>query len=243
MPAYNYTAAVIGTGYIGCQHIEALVNIVSDVVVCNTDIECGKKVAEKYGLRFYGNLDELLNKEKIDFACICVPTPLHCKIAMTLLEKGVNVLCEKPFATSCDDARQVVNCAKEKNLMLMVAHCVRFSNKYEFLKRCIDDERYGKLVSLDLTRNGPSPAWSKDNWLLDSNKSGGVLVDVHIHDTDILGFILGMPKAVYTKGSFSCCTTLYTYENNVLVSSSAVWRNASSYPLCLRLKRHLITVC
>ena len=230
MPAYNYTAAVIGTGYIGVQHIEALKNIVSDIVICNTDAECGKRVAEKYNLRFYCDLDEMLSREKVDFACICVPTPFHCKIAITLLEKGVNVLCEKPFATDCDEALEVVKSAREKNLLLMVAHCVRFSKKYEFLNRCIHDERYGKLISLDLTRNGPAPAWSKDNWLLDSKKSGGVLVDVHIHDTDVLAFMLGVPESVYTRGNFSCCTTLYNYNKSLLVSSTAVWRNASHYP-------------
>ena len=57
-----------------------------------------------------------------------------------------------------------------------------------------------------------------------------MLVDVHIHDTDVLSFMLGVPESVYTKGSFSCCTTLYNYNKNLLVSSSAVWRNASAYP-------------
>ena len=229
MAAYNLTAAVIGTGYIGKQHIEALKSIVSDIVLCNTDEESGKMASAKYGLRFYNDLDQLLDNERIDFACICVPTSVHCKIAHKLLDRGVNVLCEKPFATSCDDAYEVVKSAQEKNLKLMVAHCVRFSKQYEFLKRCIEDGRYGKLISLNLHRNGPAPAWSKDNWLL-GNSSGGVLLDVHIHDTDVLNFMLGVPKTVYTKGSFSCNTTLYGYDDGLLISASASWRNASSYP-------------
>ena len=116
MSVFKFTAAVIGTGYIGVQHIDALKNIVSDIVICNTDVESGKKASEKYGCRFYSDVNEMLDNEKVDFACICVPTPIHCKLAGILLERGVNVLCEKPFATNCKEANDVVNMAKEKNV-------------------------------------------------------------------------------------------------------------------------------
>ncbi len=229
-PKYNLTAAVIGTGYIGIQHLEALKMLVSNVVVCNADIEKGKAVADKYGCRFYGNYEELLQKEKLDFVSICVPTPLHGKIAISALDNGVNVLCEKPFTSTLDEAYCVTQKAKDKNLTLMVAHCVRFSRKYEFLKRCLEDNRYGKLLSLELYRDGPKPGWSTNNWLFDLEKSGGVVRDVHIHDTDILKFLLGTPVSVYTKGSAFCCTTIFDFGSNTLVTATASWRNAASFP-------------
>ena len=227
---FNFTAAVIGTGYIGIQHLEALKSVVSEVVVCNVDAESGKAAAEKYGYRFYSDYTEMFKKEMLDFVDICVPTHLHAKIALDALEAGINVLCEKPFTTTLDDAHKVTLTAKEKNLSLMVAHCVRFCREYSFLKKCIDEKRYGSLVSLELYRNGPKPAWSTNNWLFDMEKSGGVVRDAHIHDTDIINYILGCPKRVYTKGSAFCCSTLYDYGTELLVTASASWRSAAKYP-------------
>lgn len=230
MTKFNLTAAVIGTGYIGIQHLEALKMLVSEVIVCNADVEKGKAVAEKYGCRFYADYEEMFKAERLDFVNICVPTPMHCKIALSALEHGINVLCEKPFTSTLDEAYLVTQKAKEKNLTLMVAHCVRFSRKYEYLRRCIEDGRFGKLLSLELYRDGPKPAWSTGGWLLDIEKSGGVVRDVHVHDTDIVKFILGTPNSVYTKGSALCCTTLFDYGDDRLISATASWRNASSFP-------------
>lgn len=230
MTKFNLTAAVIGTGYIGIQHLEALKALVSEVIVCNADEEKGKAVAEEYGCRFYSDYEEMFKEEKLDFVNICVPTPLHSKIAMSALENGINVLCEKPFTSTLDEAYSVTQMAKNKNLTLMVAHCVRFSRKYEYLKRCIADRRFGKLLSLELYRDGPKPAWSTGGWLLDIEKSGGVVRDVHVHDTDIVKFLLGNPDSVYTKGSALCCTTVFDYGNDTLVTATASWRNASSFP-------------
>ncbi len=230
MTKYNLTAAVIGTGYIGTQHLEALKMLVSDVVVCNADEEKGKDVAEKYGCRFYCDYEEMFRKEKLDFVNICVPTPLHGKISLCALENGINVICEKPFTSTLDEAYKVTQKAKDKNLSLMVAQCVRFSRKYEYLRRCIQDGRFGKLLSLELYRDGPKPAWSTGGWLLDIEKSGGVVRDVHVHDTDILTFLLGTPNSVYTKGSALCCTTVFDYGSDTLVTATASWRNASSFP-------------
>lgn len=229
-PLFNLTAAVIGTGYIGVQHLEALKSLVSDVIVCNVDEKSGKETADKYGCRFYCDYEEMFKKEKPDFVDICVPTPLHGRIALSALDSGINVLCEKPFTSTLEEAYAVTNKANEKNLSLMVAHCVRFSRKYEYLRRCIQDERFGKLLSLELYRDGPIPDWSKGGWLLDIEKSGGVVRDVHVHDTDIVKFLLGTPKSVYTKGSALCCTTLFDYGNDTLVTATASWRNARSFP-------------
>lgn len=230
MTKYNLTAAVIGTGYIGTQHLESLKMLVSEVIVCNADVEKGMVVAEKYGCRFYADYEEMFKQEKLDFVNICVPTPLHGTIALSALENGVNVICEKPFTSTIEEAYAVTQKAKHKNLTLMVAQCVRFSRKYEYLKRCIQDGRFGKLLSLELYRDGPKPNWSTGGWLLDLEKSGGVVRDVHVHDTDIVNFLFGTPKSIYTKGSALCCTTVFDYGCDTLVTATASWRNASSFP-------------
>ena len=227
---YNLTAAVIGSGFMGKQHIEILKNCVAKTVFCTTDTQTGKKISEETGLTLYTDYLEMFEKEKPDFVSICLPTHLHFKATIAALERGINVLCEKPFAQNVDEAKNMLDLANQKNLTLMIAHCVRFSKYYEFLKRCVSDKRYGDLIYLDLFRHSEKPNWSVGNWLDDIKLSGGVVKDLHIHDTDIILKILGMPESIYTTGNTVSCKTTYNFKDlKASVTASASWRNVSEY--------------
>lgn len=227
---YNFTAAVIGSGYMGKKHIEILKNTVSKTVFCTTDTKTGENLAKETGLTLYSDYIEMFEKEKPDFVSICLPTPLHHKAAMAAIERGINVICEKPFAQNIKEAKEMLDAAKEKGISLMVAHCVRFSKYYEFLKRCITDKRYGNLTYLELYRHSQKPNWSVGNWLDDIKSSGGVVKDLHIHDTDIILNVLGMPKSIITNGNTTACKTTYIYPDlEASITASASWRNVSNY--------------
>ncbi len=227
---YNFTAAVIGSGYMGKKHIEILKNSLLKTVFCTTDTKTGENLAKETGLTLYSDYIEMFEKEKPDFVSICLPTPLHHKAAMAAIERGINVICEKPFAQNVKEAKEMLDAAKEKGISLMVAHCVRFSKYYEFLKRCITDKRYGNLTYLELYRHSQKPNWSVGNWLDDIKSSGGVVKDLHIHDTDIILNVLGMPKSIITNGNTTACKTTYIYPDlEASITASASWRNVSNY--------------
>lgn len=92
----------------------------------------------------------------------------------------------------------MVRAAEEHGRRLLIGHCLRFSPEYLYIKRLIDEKPYGELLSMHMHRASMSPSWSAGNWLQDVKKSGGCILDTHIHDIDIANFFFGVPDAVST---------------------------------------------
>lgn len=146
----------------------------------------------------YTDVDELLANEEFDMADICLPSFLHSKFAIKMLQAGKHVLSEKPMALSSQDCDAMIAAAKEANRKLMIGMCLRFDECYLYLKDCIDSGKYGNLTHLFMERLSAIPAWSFENWFQDTQRSGGCILDMHIHDIDMVRFLLGEPKAVST---------------------------------------------
>ena len=223
---YNLNVAVIGSGYMGKVHLNALNDTVSNLILCTNDTKTGEELKSKYNIKLYTDYNEMFEKEKLDFVSVCLPTHIHYNAVMSALKHNINVLCEKPFSSTVQEAEEMVTLAKEKGLLLMVAHCLRFYKHYEYLKRCISDERFGKLLYLNLFRHGNAPDWSVGGWLNNIELSGGVVRDLHVHDTDMALHLLGMPESVYTTGCATLSNTIYKYNDKSLsVTGSGSWRN------------------
>ena len=223
------TGAVIGTGYMGSTHCAILSGLTEKLLICSADAAAGNALAEKYGGRFYSDYRQLMDEGKPDFVSVCVPTFLHYEVVKAALERKIPVLCEKPFTLDAESAVALLELSRKQNTLLMVAHCLRFSRPYAFLKACVDSGRYGALKSLHMYRNSSRPGWSADNWFANAQRSGGIIRDLHIHDTDMAVNLLGAPRAVYTSGSEGNCSTVFSYEG-VTVTAEASWRNTSAFP-------------
>ncbi len=221
---------IVGSGFMGQTHIEGYKNCgIKDFCVCDTNLENAQKLAEKYNGKAYADFDQMLENEKLDAVSICVPTPLHNPLAIKALEKGIAVLCEKPFASSNEEAEEIVNKSKETGTPLMVAHVLRFWKPYYLLKKAIEDGRYGKILALSMKRHSTAPLWGAGNWLMDAKKSGGAVIDMHTHETDIAVFLFGKPKFVTTVGDYMQCSTVFGYDN-VGVDAQSSWRKPKEYP-------------
>ncbi len=221
---------IVGSGYMGRTHIEAYKNCgISEFCVCDVNLENAKKLADAYGGVAYDDFNKMLDEAKLDTVSICVPTPLHQPLACAALEKGVAVLCEKPFASSNEAAEEIVNKSKETGTPLMVAHVLRFMKPYYFLKKAVEDGRFGKLLSLSMKRCSTTPLWGAGNWLMNVEKSGGAVIDMHTHETDIAVFLFGKPNFVTTVGSYLQCSTVYGYDA-VGVDAQSSWRKPKLYP-------------
>ncbi len=221
---------IVGSGFMGKTHIEAYKNCgAENLFVCDTNLENAEKLAKEFGGKAFSDFGEMLQNADLDAVSICVPTPLHAPLALTAIEKGVAVLCEKPFASTVEEADEMIKKAKEKSSPLMVAHCLRFMKPYVYLKQAIADGRFGKLLSLNMYRHSTMPLWSAGSWLSNMEKSGGAVVDLHVHETDIAIFLLGQPSTVTTVGNYEQCSTVYGYDG-VAVSAQASWRKIANYP-------------
>lgn len=139
----------------------------------------------------YSTLESCLVTEKLDAVHVCVHTDLHFSIVKEALNDGLHVLVEKPFCLNVKEGEELIKLAREKNLILMVAHVVRFMSPYQKLVKMIDSGQYGKLKFLSLSRFSGVPGWGqwKDKQK-DFGISGGALFDLVIHDIDFAAFAL-----------------------------------------------------
>ena len=114
--------AVVGAGIYGIHHIDAyLQNKRTELVaVCDLSEKIRKSVEDRYRIKTYSNLVEMLEKEKLDAISIATPDAYHVQPAMEALKRGLHILVEKPLATTYDDGLKMVNLAKEKGLLLGV---------------------------------------------------------------------------------------------------------------------------
>ena len=178
----------------------------------------------------YDDFDKMLAEANLDAISLTLPTPLHVPLTIKALQAGVSVLCEKPMALNaaeCDKMLKAANRAPE-GTKLMVAHCLRFWPSYVYLKKLVDSKKYGKVIAASFRRFSAPPGWQKGtNWFADESKSGGMALDLHIHDTDMVNFLFGMPKAVtssaaYDKnGAMQYISTLYDVGGPAVTAEEA----------------------
>jgi predicted dehydrogenase len=215
--------AVIGFGFMGVTHTLNILKSKNLELVAIVDknpaaiekgmypggnLSTGKiEPAKLNKVNRYSTLDACLQAENLDAVHICVHTDLHYETAKKALQHGVHVLIEKPFCLDVRQGEELIALAKEKNLVLMVAHVVRFMSPYRKLKEWIDQEKYGKLKFLSLSRFSGTPEWGQ--WREKQNAfgvSGGALFDLVIHDIDFTLHILGNPceiNSYYLPGKLS----------------------------------------
>lgn len=226
-------AAVVGIGGMGGVHISNMqkIDFVKIEALCDLS-PAAKQKADELGVPLYNDITTMLDTQNIDVVCICTPTFLHAEQIRTVLEKGAHVISEKPLALSKQEAKELLALAKGKNLMLFVAHVIRFWNEYAILRDIIKDKRYGNVLDAQFLRLSACPKWVKGGWLFDKHKSGLIPFDLHIHDLDYIISLFGKPK------SFSFTSTgnkdkdykehyrfRYDYDE-LTVSAEAAWFNA-----------------
>ena len=185
----------------------------------------------------YTDLDKMLAEVEFDMADICLPTYLHKEYASRMLKAGKHVLSEKPMALCAADCEEMVKVAKEENKRLMIGQCLRFEPSYVYLKKCIDEGTFGKLKTLSMERLSGAPIWGFENWFGDDKKSGGAILDLHIHDIDMARFLLGEPEKVSTVTAdgwtrWSYCNTRLYYPD-LIVSAIGSWNETRSTPFSM----------
>ena len=186
--------------------------------------------------KLYSSGSELIEKETLDAVDICLPTYLHAEHAVRAMEKGWNVFIEKPVCLTMADADLLLETQKRRGVKVMVGQVLHFFPEYRYVKDLYVSGKYGKLTSLVMQRlNGRSGMFGWENWFHDNAKSGGVIIDLHIHDADFARWIFGEPNgfelsARKTSGGF-CEHVLSSFDyGQVLVSAEAAWDYMGGFP-------------
>ncbi|MFP5112406.1 Gfo/Idh/MocA family protein [Bacillaceae bacterium C204] len=200
-------------GVIGCGSIaqhrhlpEYKANLnVELVAVCDSNEERAKEVAEKFGAEVYTSFEELLKNAEVDAVSVCTPNYLHAPISIAALNAGVHVLCEKPMATSTEEAEAMIAAAEASGKKLMIGHNQRFVPSHQRARKLIASGEIGKIYSFRTAfGHGGPEGWSvdgKESWFFQKDKAFvGAMGDLGVHKTDLLRYVLG--EEIVEVGSF-----------------------------------------
>jgi predicted dehydrogenase len=180
------------------------------------------------------NIEDLLTDPAIDVIDLCVPTLAHTKLAVAALQAGKHVICEKPMARNSALAREIVEAAQTAKGYFLPAMCIRFWPEYYWVKQAIAAGKFGRVLAARFTRIAEPPAWGREHFF-DGAKSGGALLDLHIHDTDFVQFCFGRPKSVFSSGfslysgAIDHVVTQYQVECGAAVIAEGTWAVADGY--------------
>jgi predicted dehydrogenase len=125
----------------------------------------------------------------VEVVDVCTPTDTHAGLVVRAAAAGRHVICEKPLARSMEEAETMISACAAAGVQLHVAHLVRYVSGYHAAHRAVLDGDVGKPTELRMYRGGAAPAWAA--WLSDRARSGGVLLDLGIHDIDFARWVAG----------------------------------------------------
>lgn len=175
------------------------------VAVCDNNAERALEIGEKYGVPSYTSFVELLRDAEVDAVSVCTPNYLHAPISNAALLAGVHVLCEKPMATSKEEAESMIDTAAKSGKKLMIAHNQRFVASHQKARQLIQSGEVGKIYSFRTAfGHGGPEGWSvegKEGWFFQKDKAFvGAMGDLGVHKTDLLRYLLG--EEIVEVGAF-----------------------------------------
>ena len=135
---------------------------------------------------------------QIDVVDICTPTGSHADLAVQAIKAGRHVLLEKPMARTLEGCDRIIEAAEKSDKAVMVAHVLRWFPEFASAKAAIDAGKVGKAAVVRTSRGGGAPAGR--TWYRDFEQSGGVVLDLILHDFDWLLWCFGPAERVYAKG-------------------------------------------
>ncbi|MGN0852799.1 MAG: Gfo/Idh/MocA family protein [Kiritimatiellia bacterium] len=239
--------ALVGFGFMGRMHYGGWKRIpgANVVAVCDANLKQLTTVSggnlpgvdattDFTGVAVFDDYAALLAAGGFDAVDITLPTALHPATAIAALEAGFHVLCEKPMALSVRDCDAMLAAAGKARRTLLIAQCLRFWPEYVALKRIVASGRYGAVVAADFQRssNAPDPR-GPHGWFLDERKSGGCLLDMHIHDADMVAWLFGPPASASAwvhrraDGVLDHAQLRYAYPDKI-VTATVSWAVAKT---------------
>lgn len=243
---------IIGLGMMGRIHYEAYQEIGASVVAvadqnpqrARGDLSGTGGNVLKGGLshlpmdRIKGttSAEELIAMKEVDIVNVCVPTTQHVELAVAALRAGKHVICEKPLARTAREAEKIAAAAREARGIFMPALCMRFWPQWVWLKQAVVEKRYGAVRSATFRRVASIPA----GWYINGAMSGGAALDLHIHDTDFVQFLFGMPKGLTSRGysgpsgEIDHLSTQYIFDDVPLVTAEGGWTMSVGFPFTMQ---------
>ncbi len=183
--------AVIGTGGWGKNHVRVLSELGNLVAICDLDASRAAAYSEKYHVKGYANVDEMLEKERPDGVTICTPASTHYAVATKALRAGVHTFVEKPMTSTVKEAQDLIREAEAARKILTVGFIERFNPAISELKKMITQGTLGRPILFE---------YHRENRRGENIVDVGVVKDASVHDIDTARWLFGEePKTVYAR--------------------------------------------
>lgn len=193
--------AIIGAGLMGSQHARSAA-VCDDIELVGTfsaDSGQAATLASDHDCLQFESLAAALAHERVEAVLVATPTSTHDEVAATALGAGVHAFVEKPVTRTLDDALELRRIARRGNLVLGVGHVIRYFPEYRAIKDAIDRGDVGTPAVATFGRRCQQPDWAPDRWHTDMARSGGVALDMLIHDVDLVRWYFGEPSEVFAR--------------------------------------------
>ena len=189
---------IVGAGFMGTTHVAGWVETPAEIIgfMAETTQE-SSTLAARYNAKVYPSLDALL--ADVDIIDICSPTHLHHEMVLKAAQAGKHIVCEKPLARTTAQAQEMASACEKAGVQLLVAHVVRFFPEYALARSAVVEGQVGKPAVIRLHRGSYRPKKPVGNWFLDEEKSGGILMDLMIHDYDYARWVAGDVESVSAR--------------------------------------------
>jgi myo-inositol 2-dehydrogenase/D-chiro-inositol 1-dehydrogenase len=203
---------IIGFGRIGRIHFESVKKINGTEVIAVADPFADQmtEVFKKFGIDNYSNdFNEILNNPEIDTVFICSPTDTHAKIAIAAAKAGKDIFCEKPIDFDIERVNEVLTEVKKAGVAFQVGFNRRFDPNFVKARKAIIDGDIGDVHIVKITSRDPeAPPLSY------VKSSGGIFVDMTIHDFDMARFLAGSePIEIYAVGDALINKDIVQYDD------------------------------
>lgn len=238
--------ALVGCGMMGKVHFNAYsllgksgfeLKYISDVIE-----ERAEKLSETSAGVRVADFEDILDDEEITMLDICTPTYEHKDMVIAAAERGKNVFCEKPIALKIEDSYEMVKICKMNGVKLGIGHVTRYFPEYVKNLEIVKSGEIGKPVMARMYRGGVFPLRrpESDNWFNDVEKSGGVIVDLSIHDIDFSRQLFGEVKSIDARSAklsykncpenFDHSMVLLRFKDGAIVHIEGAWSQPTAIP-------------
>lgn len=221
--------ALVGCGRIAERHAELLggghVGTASLAAVCDIERERADRLASKYGVPAYDDMDEMMEQVDADVAVVLTPSGAHAEHVINLAKHGKHILVEKPMALTIDDADEMVRVCDEARVRLFVVKQNRFNVPVRKLRESLERGRFGKLIlgTVRVRWCRTQEYYDQDAWRGTWAHDGGVLANQASHHVDLLEWMMGAVDSVFARAT----TALSDIETEDTIVVTLKFRNGA----------------
>lgn len=197
---------ILGVANISEKLVQSIQDSTEGVVkaVASRNKEKAKKFAERHGIeKYYGNYDDLLKDKEVSAIYNPLPNHLHKEWTIKAAAQKKHVLCEKPFALTSEEAKEIFEICKENESIVMEAFMYRFDPKISKLKELLKQGTIGEIKYIDFNFSHPieEEFKKKDNYRLRKNEGGGALYDLGVYGISLSNYLLEskVNRILYSK--------------------------------------------